>query len=107
MDYAHWGGLVDNNLDALDGLHEQGVIGYKAFMSNSGVDFERVNDDVLYAGLRRARELGNLVAVHAESEYVTALLGQELRAAGRTDRAAWPESVTQSVPSLATEILTG
>ena len=39
------------------------------------------------------------MAVHAESEYVTALLGQELRAAGRTDRAprgyaltvlAWP-----------------
>ena len=81
IDYAHWGGLVDNNLDALDGLHEQGVM-----------DFERVNDDVLYAGLRSARELGNLVAVHAESEYVTALLGQELRAAGRTDRAAWPES---------------
>lgn len=92
IDYAHWGGLVDNNLDALDGLHEQGVIGYKAFMSNSGVDFERVNDDVLYAGLRRARKLGNLVGVHAESEYVTALLGQELREAGRTDRAAWPES---------------
>lgn len=92
IDYAHWGGLVDNNLTALDGLHEQGVIGYKAFMSNSGVDFERVNDDVLYAGLRQARALGNLVAVHAESEYVTALLGQELRAAGRTDRTAWPES---------------
>jgi allantoinase len=92
IDYAHWGGLVDNNLAALAGLHEQGVIGYKAFMSNSGVDFERVNDDVLYAGLRQARALGNLVAVHAESEYVTALLGQELHAAGRTDRAAWPES---------------
>ena len=56
------------------------------------MDFARVNDDVLYAGLKRARELGNLVAVHAESEYVTALLGQQLRAAGRTDRAAWPES---------------
>jgi allantoinase len=92
IDYAHWGGLVDNNLAELAGLHEQGVIGYKAFMSNSGVDFERVNDDVLYAGLRQARELGNLVAVHAENEYVTALLGQELREADRTDRAAWPES---------------
>jgi allantoinase len=92
IDYAHWGGLVDNNLEALDGLHDQGVIGYKAFMSNSGVDFERVNDDVLFAGLKRARQSGNLVAVHAESEYVTALLGQEFRASGRTDRAAWPES---------------
>ncbi len=92
VDYAHWGGLVDNNLDALDGLHQEGVIAYKAFMSASGVDFERVNDDVLYAGLLRARELGNLVGVHAENEYVTALLGQQLRDAGRSDRAAWHES---------------
>ncbi len=92
VDYAHWGGLVDNNLNALDELHAEGVIGYKAFMSASGVDFERINDDVLYAGLLRARELGNLVAVHAENEYVTALLGQQLRDAGRKDRAAWHES---------------
>jgi allantoinase len=47
---------------------------------------------VLYAGLRTAQALGNLVAVHAENEWVTSLLGEELRAAGRTDRAAWYES---------------
>jgi len=92
VDYAQWGGLVDNNLDALEGLHDEGVIGYKAFMSASGVDFERVNDDVLYAGLLRSRELGNVIGVHAENEFVTSLLGQQLREAGRTDRAAWCES---------------
>jgi len=92
VDYGHWGGLVDNNLDALDELHAEGIIGYKAFMSASGVDFERVNDDVLYAGLLKTRDLGNLLGVHAESEYVTGLLARQLQAAGRTDRAAWHES---------------
>lgn len=92
VDYALWGGLVNNNVVELAGLHDGGVIGFKGFMSNSGVDFARIDDDVLYAGLRQARELGNLVAVHAENEWVTALLGEELRAAGRTDRAAWYES---------------
>jgi allantoinase len=92
VDYALWGGLVDNNVAELADLHAGGVIGFKGFMSNSGVDFARINDDVLYAGLRQAKELGNLVAVHAENEWVTALLGEELRAAGRTDRAAWYES---------------
>ncbi len=92
VDYAHWGGLVDNNLDALEGLDAEGVVGFKAFMSASGVEFERVNDDVLYAGLLRTRELGNLVGVHAENEYVTAMLGRQLREAGRVDRAAWCES---------------
>jgi len=89
VDYALWGGLVDNNVADLADLHDGGVIGFKGFMSNSGVDFARINDDVLYAGLRQAKELGNLVAVHAENEWVTSLLGEELRAAGRTDRAAW------------------
>lgn len=92
VDYALWGGLVNNNVADLPGLHDGGVIGFKGFMSNSGVDFARIDDDVLYAGLRAAREMGNLVAVHAENEWVTGLLGEELRAAGRTDRPAWYES---------------
>jgi allantoinase len=92
VDYALWGGLVDNNVADLDDLHAGGVIGFKGFMSASGVDFARINDDVLYAGLVKARELGNVVAVHAENEWVTALLGQQLRDEGRIDRAAWYES---------------
>ena len=92
VDYGNWGGLVDNNLADLSGLHEGGVIGFKAFMSNSGVDFERVDDDVLYAGLKLAGELGNLVGTHAENEYVTNYLGKMMRDEGRRDRAAWYES---------------
>lgn len=92
VDYGNWGGLVDNNLEDLSGLDEDGVIGFKAFMSNSGVDFARVDDDLLYAGLKFAGQVGNLIGTHAENEYVTRFLGQEMRAAGRTDRASWYES---------------
>jgi allantoinase len=92
VDYGHWGGLVDNNLADLADLNAEGVIGYKAFASNSGVDFERLNDDLIYAGLLQVRELGNVIGLHAENEFVTAYLGQKLRAAGRTDRASWHES---------------
>jgi len=92
IDYGNWGGLVDDNLADLPGLHEGGVVGLKAFMSSSGVDFERVDDDLLYAGLKLAGELGNLIGTHAENEYVTNYLGKLLRESGRIDRAAWPES---------------
>jgi allantoinase len=92
VDYGNWGGLVDNNLSDLEAMNAAGVIGYKAFTSNSGVDFERVNDDLLYAGLLKMRSLGNLIGLHAENEFVTAYLGSQLRTAGRTDRAAWYES---------------
>jgi allantoinase len=92
VDYAHWGGLVDNNLDALDELNAEGVIGYKAFLSNTRTDFERIDDDLLYAGLLQTRTSGNVLGTHAENEYVTRLLGEQLQAVGRTDPAAWPES---------------
>ena len=92
VDYAQWGGLVDDNTADLAGLHAEGVVAFKAFMSESGVDFRRVNDDILYDGLVKSRELGNVIGVHAESEYVTGLLAKQIQAMGRTDRAGWSES---------------
>jgi allantoinase len=92
VDYAHWGGLVDDNVGDLPGLIGDGVVGCKAFMCDSGVDFARVDDDVLYAGLEAAGAPGSVVAVHAGNEHVIALLGKRLRDSGRTDRASWHES---------------
>ena len=89
VDYAQWGGFVDNNLDELAGMNTGGVVGFKGFMSNSGVDFERLDDGLIYAGLSKTRELGNLIGLHAENEGVTAYLGNQMRLMGRTDRASW------------------
>lgn len=91
VDYAFWGGLIDNNLDSLDGLNALGVIAYKAFM-RTAKDYPRVRDDLLYAGLRRMEAFGNIVGVHAENDDVVAWLQAQLVAQGRTDRAAWNES---------------
>lgn len=92
VDYGQWGGFVDNNLEDLQPLNDGGVVAFKGFMSNSGVDYERLNDDVLYAGLEKMRELGNIIGVHAENEWVTGYLSKALKSQGRTDRAAWYES---------------
>ena len=35
IDYAHWAGLVDNNLEAIEELHQAGVVGFKAFLSGA------------------------------------------------------------------------
>ncbi|MDB6067492.1 MAG: allantoinase [Pedosphaera sp.] len=72
VDFAFWGGLVPGNLDKLEELSERGVIGFKAFMSNSGIDdFESVDDNTLREGMKRAARLKKIVAVHAESEGMT------------------------------------
>lgn len=85
VDFAFWGGLVPGNLTQLDELAERGVIGLKAFMSNSGIDdFSSVDDLTLYEGMARAAQLGLLVAVHAENDQLTGALAQRAQAEGRT-----------------------
>jgi allantoinase len=85
VDFALWGGLVPGNLDQLDELAARGVVGFKAFMSASGVaDFERADDLTLLEGMRRAAALGLPVAVHAESEAITSGLTRRAVQAART-----------------------
>jgi allantoinase len=67
VDFALWGGLVPGNLDRLEELAERGVVGFKAFMCDSGIaDFPAVDEDTLAAGMATAATVGLPVAVHAE-----------------------------------------
>lgn len=93
VDFALWGGLVTDNLDHLPALAQGGVIGFKAFMCPSGTrEFTHVEDGILYEGLSRLRELGQFLAVHAESHWMTRDRTERLHAQGRRDRRAWAES---------------
>ena len=77
-DFALWGGLVPGNFDKLELLARRGVIGFKAFMSSSGIeDFECVDNATLKAGMKIAAQLGKLVAVHAESDAITSRLAAQ------------------------------
>ncbi len=84
VDFALWGGLVPGNLVYLDDLAACGVVGFKAFMSNSGIaDFPAADDLTLYEGMAHAARLGLPVAVHAENDTITSGLGWRAVAAGR------------------------
>ena len=85
VDFAFWGGLIPGNIERLDELADRGVVGFKAFMSNSGIaDFPSVDDLTLYEGMVRASRLGRVVAVHAESEQITSGLAARALAEGKT-----------------------
>ncbi len=85
VDFCLWGGLVPENLDHLSELADCGAVGFKAFMSNSGIEeFGCVDDRVLREGMKRAAKLRLPVAVHAESEAMTRDLSLQSLAAGRT-----------------------
>lgn len=88
VDYLLWGGLVPGNLEDLEPLAAAGVIGFKAFISNPGGDgegrFREVDDDTLYQGMKKIAGLGGILALHAESEELTAALSADALRSGRT-----------------------
>src|SRR4051812_35898353 len=84
-DYALWGGLVPGNVERVEELAARGVVGFKAFMSETGMpEFARADDLTLYEGMRAAARVGLPVAVHAESEAITSALAARARREGRT-----------------------
>jgi allantoinase len=81
-DFALWGGLVPGSVDQMAAMAERGVVGFKAFMCDSGMpEFPYADDNTLRDGMREAARLGLPVAVHAESEEMTRALAS---AAGST-----------------------
>lgn len=84
-DFALWGGLTPNNLEHMPELAECGVFAFKAFMSTSGTsDFQAADDVTLFLGMQTAAQLELPVAVHAESDALTAGLAKQLQAEGKT-----------------------
>lgn len=89
----YWGGLVPQNIDDLKDLHEGGVIGFKAFMSPSGiVDFDNVDDETIYKGMTEIASLGSLLAVHAESTVICQQLADKKQSEGKTSARDFVES---------------
>src|SRR5438105_9085128 len=71
-DFALWGGLVPGSVPEMADMAEQGVVGFKAFMCDSGLpEFPRADDRTLFDGMKAAAKLGLPVAVHAESDEMT------------------------------------
>jgi allantoinase len=84
LDGAIWGGLTPLNLDRFDELAQCGVVGFKAFMSNSGMtDFPHCDLETLRQGMARAAALRLPVAIHAEDDAMTSKLAAQAEAEGR------------------------
>jgi allantoinase len=64
-------------------MAERGVVGFKAFMCDSGLpEFPRVDDRTLHDGMARAARLHLPVAVHAESYDILRLTAERIRFRG-------------------------
>jgi len=83
-DFGLWGGLVPGQVGEMAELAERGVVGFKAFLCDSGLpEFPRADDFTLSEGLREAARLGLPVAVHAENHEITQSLTRQRIEQGR------------------------
>ncbi|GGJ67100.1 allantoinase AllB [Deinococcus aquiradiocola] len=90
VDFALWGGLIDDNLSELGALHRCGVTGFKAFMLDTAdASFPYVPDGLLIDGMQQIAALDAVLAVHAENTALIAHRTARLRAAGQDDARAW------------------
>lgn len=68
-DFGLWGGLVPGSVGEMADMAARGVVGFKAFMCDSGLpEYPRADEATLEDGMREAARLGLPVAVHAESD---------------------------------------
>ena len=67
VDAAFWGGIVPGNLAELEPMAEDGVVGFKAFLTHSGLDeFPNATRADLEAAMPVLARLGLPLIVHAE-----------------------------------------
>ena len=85
-DFALWGGLVPGSVGEMAELADRGVVGFKAFLCDSGLpEFPRADDLTLTEGLSEAARLRLPVAVHAESQELVQGLARRCTEQGRRD----------------------
>jgi allantoinase len=79
VDFGLWGGLVPGSVGEIAEMADRGVVGFKAFMCDSGLpEFPRADDQTLHDGMVEAAKLHLPVAVHAEDQKITRSLSQRM-----------------------------
>ena len=85
-DFGLWGGLVPGSVDHMAGMADRGVVGFKAFMCDSGLpEFPCADERTLRDGMREAARLGLPIAVHAEDDEMTRTLTAGMTGSGAKD----------------------
>jgi allantoinase len=92
IDFGLWGALTKPSLPEIHAQWNEGAPGFKAFMPISDPSYPNVTDAEFLEGMRRVREVGGLVLVHAESDSLLQDGLARMAAAGRTDPLAHHES---------------
>ncbi|MBT2389286.1 allantoinase AllB [Streptomyces sp. ISL-1] len=78
VDTGFWGGAIPSNVKDLRPLYDAGVLGFKCFLSPSGVEeFPELDQEQLARSMAEIAGFGGLLIVHAEDPHHLAAAPQE------------------------------
>jgi allantoinase len=103
VDVGFWGGVVPGNARDIEPLAEAGVLGFKCFLSPSGVDeFDHVTEADLREAMRIVAATGLPLLVHAE---LPSLLRDPDLRADPTSYSTWLDSRPSTAEQAAIDLL--
>ncbi|WP_051295001.1 allantoinase AllB [Maridesulfovibrio bastinii] len=70
VDFALWGGFVEDNTAQLKPMSESGAYGFKMFTCGAGDGFPTPESGTMERGFKISRELGTFVGVHCEDQEI-------------------------------------
>jgi len=85
VNYGIYGLLDESNLDELEALAADGVVGFKLFVGNTTGNLPCPSDGAILEGFEIIARLGLRCTVHAENSPILFRRERAMRAAGRTD----------------------
>ncbi len=79
VDYAFWGGLVDDNVTDLPGMNDCGAVAFKAFIGPVSPDYSSINMGIVRNALQTIEKFDGLGGFHCEDYAI--IKGAEKQAA--------------------------
>ncbi|GBD16329.1 L-hydantoinase [bacterium HR26] len=92
VDFALWGAAINQPLEQIDEMLDEGIVGIKSFMAGSSPGFPAATDDTLLQVFRRLAGTGVPYGLHAENDDLLQAGIARMQALGRKDPLAHAES---------------
>ncbi|WP_051261266.1 allantoinase AllB [Desulfovibrio inopinatus] len=68
VDFAIWGGFIEDNVSEMAPMVEAGAYGFKMFTCDAGDGFPTPTPETMQRGFAQAKELGTFIGVHCEDQ---------------------------------------
>jgi dihydroorotase len=88
VDFGLYGLVAQDNLNAISGMADAGVIAFKFYLHQAMSGHEPCDDGALLEGFERVAETGMIAAVHCENRHIIRRRTEQLKEQGRHDAAA-------------------